>query len=118
MVKMGFCHESVRKQQVWLLRNRGSCGRDAGSDTDSNRDSDFCELREDRGLFEVRCHKTKLLTRQCRFRNKLLAHCMLCLSVKSQCRRRAEPAMNYRSPWGAAAAQVKEKVFFFFFFLI
>ena len=24
-VKMGFCHKSVRKQQVWLLRNWGSC---------------------------------------------------------------------------------------------
>ena len=34
MVKMGFCHKSVRKQQVWLLRNRGSCVRDAGSDAD------------------------------------------------------------------------------------
>ena len=37
-VKIGFCHKSVRKQQVWLLRNRGSCVRDAGSDTDSDRD--------------------------------------------------------------------------------
>ena len=30
-----------------------------------------------RGLFEVRRHRTKLLTRQCHFRNELLARCML-----------------------------------------
>ena len=46
MVKTGFCHESVRKQQVWLLRNRRSCVRDAGGDTDSDRDGEFGELRD------------------------------------------------------------------------
>ena len=40
-VKTGFCHESVLKQQVWLLRNRRSCVRDASGDTDSDRDSEF-----------------------------------------------------------------------------
>ena len=40
-VKTGFCHERVHKQQVWLLRNRGSCRRDTGSDTESVRDIEF-----------------------------------------------------------------------------
>ena len=73
-----------------------------------------------RGLFMVRCHKTELLTRQCLFRNELLAWChVVCFSVESQCGGRAEPTMNYRSPWGAAAEQVKEKIdFIFIYFLI
>ena len=33
--KNRLCHESFRKQQVLLLRNRGSCGRDAGGDTET-----------------------------------------------------------------------------------
>ena len=40
MVKMGFVAK-VSKQQVWLLRSRGSCVRDAGGDTDSDRDGEF-----------------------------------------------------------------------------
>ena len=31
----------VSKQQVWLLRNRESCVRDAGGDTDSDGDGKF-----------------------------------------------------------------------------
>ena len=33
----------------------------------------------DGGLFKVRRHKTQLLKRQCLFRNKLFARCLLCL---------------------------------------
>ena len=40
-VQTDFCHESVRKQQVWLMRNRGSCVRDADGDTESDRYGKF-----------------------------------------------------------------------------
>ena len=44
--KNGICHESVHKQQVWLLRNRESCVRDTGSGTDSDRDDEFYGVRD------------------------------------------------------------------------
>ena len=51
----------------------------------------------DRGLFEVRCHKTKLLTRRSHFS-------MLCFFfVESQCGGGA--TMNYGSPWGVARSK-------------
>ena len=62
MVKMVFSHESHHTNQsqnymanhvIWLLRNRGSRGRDGGERLtaavtvkETDRDSEFCELRD------------------------------------------------------------------------
>ena len=47
-VKTGFYHESVQAESL----DRDSCVRDAGGDTDSDRDSEFWELRD---LWHIAC---------------------------------------------------------------
>ena len=42
--------------------------------------------------------------------------CCVCFSVESKCGGRADPTMNYGSPWGAMAEQIKEKIYFILFF--
>ena len=67
----------------------------------------------DRRLFEVQCYKTQPLMRQCLLGNKLFAWCHVVVFVSLW--KVNVGTMNYGSPWGAVAGQVKEKIDLIFF---